>query len=238
MVKIILDSREASSNPKLKTSLEKLTDVDSLVIEELNVGDILVGNYLIERKSTPDLLTRNKDGSLHIFRQLDRLKMREKEGFQPILLIEGYYDKIWKFYPIRKQKMKESQVFGLINSIVLKYRIPVVKVDTKLQLTVWIKNLVKRAQDPTKTQLNTLRTTPQRNMSLEDHALYVLQGYPGVGPVKSRKLLEEFNSIEGLFRCLYCGLIESAMESRESLEDILGKKYAGKFREINSYQVG
>ena len=56
MITIILDSREASTNKGLKKSLQA---IDNIIYkeEELRVGDILVGNYLIERKSVKDILT-------------------------------------------------------------------------------------------------------------------------------------------------------------------------------------
>lgn len=214
---IILDSRESVSNSKLKKSLERL-DTD-FKIEQLSVGDILIGRYIIERKSTQDLLTRNKDGSLHIFQQIERLIEKRNEGLIPILLVEGLFFDAWKYRPVTKMSIIQAQLFGLLNSIQLfKYYIPVVKVDSHAQLMIWIKNLIKRAKDPSQAQLRTLRTHPRRELSMNDQALYQLQGHKGIGVNRSKKALKSFGNIINIYTI-------ANHTDMLVLEKIIGKNY-------------
>ena len=222
MITVRLDSREAISNKGLRKALEKINDITLETDKPLNVGDILVGKYLIERKSTTDILTRNKDGSLHIFDQLDRLVEQEAKGLIPIILINGSYINAWKYRGIGKQHLVRSQISGLLNTIEFKYGFRVFKFDDEQHVVNWIRNLIKRAKDPNKEQLRSLRTTPNRKMTMNEKALYILQGFKGIVPTKSRKLLKEYKSIENIF----------VSGSKERLASTIGEKYADEFYKL------
>ncbi len=241
MTSIILDSREASTNPKLERSLRNLKDIDSFKVEQLGAGDILVGTYLIERKTPKDLLTR-VDGALHIFPQLDKLVEKRNEGLIPILLIEGIISDAWQYRGIPKMKVIRAQISGLLNSIQLfKYHIPIFKWDTHTQTMSWIQNLAKNAQNPNKVQLKTLRTCPKRKMTMDEKALYLLQGIEGIGPKKSVKILEEFGSIDQLVWDISVwrddNIISISEEyNRKRLIKIIGEKYFNKFIAVMQHE--
>jgi len=235
-IKVILDSKEASTNKSLKRLIE---NIDGIIFEvkQLGVGDLLIGKYLIERKSVKDILTRYKDGSLHIFDQLDRLKIKESEGFIPIILVDGLYFNAWNKKPHNKQNQIRSQISGLENKIRFdkRYEFQVIKYDDERQVFNWIKNLINRAQNPNKQQLRSLRTTPQRIMSDDDKSLYILQGYKFIGPTKTKRLLNEFGSIDNIHYDLHYAHGSILEENKERFIKFAGKKALEEFLRVNKH---
>ena len=233
---IILDSKEASTNPKLKKSLLRLDD--DLKIESLGTGDVLVGKYLIERKTPKDLLTR-VDGALHIFTQLDRLIEKRNEGLIPILLVEGSFSDAWKYRHPNKMHVIQAQIFGLLNSIQLfKYHIPIVKMDTHAQTIMWIKNLIKRTKDPSQKQLKILRTHPRRELSMDDKALYLIQGFKKIGPKRSKEILEEFGSVGLLIWSLTRDDKWAVDIATKDLEKVIGKSATKEIKDVLYHGYG
>lgn len=98
---VIVDSREASSTPKIVKGLKELGA--KIRIEALPKGDYIVSDMCaIERKTVQDFvytLTRR-----YLFEQLFILKERYQN---PIILLEGYLPIIYKF-----SKIKPTSVWG------------------------------------------------------------------------------------------------------------------------------
>lgn len=232
MTSIILDSKEASTNPKLERSLRNLMNIDSFKVESLGTGDILVGTYIIERKTPKDLLTR-VEGRLHIFDQLDRLIERRNEGLIPILLVEGIISDAWEYRGIPKMKVIRAQIAELLNSIQLSKHIPIFKWDTHTQVISWIQNLAKTANDPNEVQLKTLKTHPRREMTMDEESLHKLQAFEGIGPKKSKRILEGFGSILNLiWRVRYSSELTVKQDAWVIFKKMVGKKTAIKFFDV------
>ena len=179
---IIVDSNEASENKKLVDSLKKVTEV---AVRPLEAGDyFIVGlggrQALIERKTVFDFLNSLKG---RLWEQLGRL--REFEG-EKALLLEGYLG----LY--RKRGWKEVSILALMDTIVHEWGIPIIPTpDIKATLTylVWKNKSLGEEKEFREYPLR-LRS---RDMTLEEQALYTLEGLCGHETAKA--LLRHFKTL-------------------------------------------
>ncbi len=231
MIKIIMDTQEFASNPQLAKRILNLKGDFAFEHKSLEVGDLLVGNFLIEIKKTTDILTKNDDGSFHIKSQLDRLLIKRKQGAEVSILIEGKYSDAWNNRPYSKKKMIQSQIDTLEHEILFKYGIPIKKVDDINGSVRWIRRLLKIAKKPDQSLLSALRITPSRKMSMNEKLLYMLQGVKTVGPAKSVKLAKEFGSLIGLSE-----RIDLIHDTTHVLTRLIGSKSAKELISVWKYE--
>jgi DNA excision repair protein ERCC-4 len=83
MIEITVDDRERSDH--LLTALQQ--SGIKILIKRLEIGDYLIDNLVIERKSLTDFCASIADGRL--FRQAARLAAISK---QPLIILEGAFD--------------------------------------------------------------------------------------------------------------------------------------------------
>jgi Fanconi anemia group M protein len=185
-------------------------------INKIPHGDYIVNNWItVERKTAKDFLVSII--SRRLFYQLTNLK---EHCDCPILLIEGDpYKTDFNF--------KHNAIKGALLSIQTIWYIPIIfscsKDDTRNILIMIGK------QDDSNTESLSLRGgyRPRKLMSKQ---LYVLQGFPRVGPVIAKRLIEHFKSIsqiinaptEELIRVEGLGMT-SAKEIREVLDTTVTK---------------
>lgn len=179
---IIVDSNEAAENRRLVDSLRRLAEV---AVRPLDAGDyFIVGRdgrqALVERKTVFDFLNSLKG---RLWEQLSRL--REFEG-ERVIILEGYLG----LY--RKRGWNEASILALMDTIVHEWGIPIIPTpDLKATLTylLWKNKSLGEEKEFREYPLR-LRS---RDMTLEEQALYTLEGLCGHETAKA--LLRHFKTL-------------------------------------------
>jgi Fanconi anemia group M protein len=165
----------------------------SFKFESLKVGDYLIGDSAIERKTLSDL--SSSIISKRIFRQLNELKQHPL----PILLIEENN---------KGHKLENNQIRGFILSVLTQYHIPIIFSQDEYETAEYLTLLAKKdASSPSSQRAKKIL------LSAEENIRYILEGFPGIGPQNSKKLIKKFGSIRNVINA-----------SSEELRSILGKK--------------
>jgi ERCC4-type nuclease len=197
--KVLIDYRE--KNSFVPSELIKL----DLNIEflPLKVGDYIIGQTTIERKTFQDFISSmiNK----RIFKQLEEIK----QSPQSLLIIEGYDLRL-----LEDSSLSPNALRGLILSITLKYQIPIIFTRNEEETAKYIQLIANKKEK--EIPLNFTK----RNLSKKEELQHIIEAFPNIGPVKAKKLLEKFQTLQNLFN-----------SSEKDLEKILGKK-AKEFKEI------
>jgi ERCC4-type nuclease len=196
-MKILIDFRE--KNSLVPSELIHLGC--EIEFQTLKVGDYLIGNTCIERKTISDFISSmiNK----HLFNQLIELKQYEKR----LLIIEGIKEK--ELYEDNSEGMNANAIRGMLLSISLE-SCPIILTKNSEDTAKFL-NLIRKREEssPKEVSLN----PKKRNLSFQEQKQYILESFPGVGPASAKKLLEKFKSLK-----------EIANASEEEIKEILGKK--------------
>lgn len=195
-IKILADYRE-------KNSLV-ISELISLNIfpefRELKVADFLVKDVAIERKTISDFVSSMINRRL--LRQLEELQQYEKK----ILIIEGIDEQ--ELYSDEPGGVNSNSIRGFLLSILLKYKVPIIFSKDYKDTAKFI-SVIANKKTNSKLSLNVSKKSFNKKEQLE----FVLEGFPGIGPTTSKKLLKKFKSLKNIFNA-----------SQEELEKILGKK--------------
>jgi Fanconi anemia group M protein len=168
--KIIIDFRE--KNSLLPSFLKKYFEIE---FKELKVGDYLIKDTIIERKSPEDFAQSiiNK----RLFKQLEEIKQYPNY----LLLIEGN--------PY-KNNLTENVVKGTILSITLNHKVPILITKNQEETSKYFYLISKKQKK--ETALN----PKKKNLTKSQQIQFVLEAFPGIGPKTSKKLLKKFKSIK------------------------------------------
>ncbi|RLC79765.1 MAG: hypothetical protein DRJ03_22930 [Chloroflexi bacterium] len=161
---------------------------------EVEVVSLPVGDYyvpgkenskgvIVERKTMTDLVNAIKEGRL--MNQMVRLK---ESGERAVLLLEGSFYEVEKF-----TKFPLNALVAAMRAIAVSWEIPVVGPLRKSLVAYFLENLARSVKG--KKKVFALRPSPPREWSLERKALYILEGFPGIGPLKAREVVEHFGSL-------------------------------------------
>jgi ERCC4-type nuclease len=202
--------REVKEKPKQKIFVdyrEKNSMVASELIHlgfevqflELKVGDYLINNIAIERKTVSDFISSmiNK----HLAKQLEELQQYENK----LLLIEGIEEH--ELYSDNSEGMNANAVRGFLLSILLKHKIPIIFTKNAEDTAKFINVLARKKE--TESSLNATK----KSFNKKEQIQFILEGFPGIGPKTAKKLLEKFKSMKNIFSA-----------SSEELNKIIGKK--------------
>ncbi|MBM3232268.1 hypothetical protein FJZ21_02735 [Candidatus Pacearchaeota archaeon] len=171
--KIIADNRE--KNSLVISELTKLNH--NVKFEQLEIGDYLINNIAIERKTKSDLASSiiNK----RIFNQLENIN-KYKENL--LIIEEDHSGTI----------IHENAINGFILSTVLKSKIPIIFSRNPKETAKYISILANK-----KEKEQSLRQS--RNLlSKEEQIQFILEGFPKIGPVKAKELLKEFKTLKNI----------------------------------------
>ena len=173
---IIIDDREPSyiSN--------KLPDAK---IERLEIGDYIIGNMIIERKSSSDFISSILDGRL--FRQLNNMQDLE---FKPVLAIIG---NIWRPFADSKMNYGSQMVFGVFKSIILDFNTPIIQFDAENDFVSFLKKCDEENKDKRQ-----LRLPHRKGKTLQEQKVFALSNIEGVSVKKAELLLNNFGSLKGV----------------------------------------
>jgi DNA excision repair protein ERCC-4 len=152
---------------RLPRALEQC-DVFRLETRRLAAGDYLLdGSLLIERKTLPDFVSSIEDG--RIFSQALRLA---EANLPAALILEG------RGRDLSGCRMRWEAIQGALVTVALFIGIPVLR--------------SRSPADTVRTLLYTARQRPKNKRALQNH---ILQGFPGIGPERARRLLDHFGSV-------------------------------------------
>ena len=179
---ILVDNREARSQvPRL---LKKSENV-KIQLVNLPEGDYKVSNEcVIERKTMHDFVESIIDGRL-----FDQIGNKLSTYRKPILILEGQETDI-------KINIAPSAIKGAIATIVLNYKMPVLRTITESETVDMIIAFAKREQKSAKNKpsLHTISKT----FPMKEIQRFILASIPGVNRTKADQLLEEFKTIQNL----------------------------------------
>lgn len=188
---IIIDHRE--KNSLVPSFLVK--QGFQIQFQQLEVGDYLINNFLIERKSIGDLQSSiiNK----RIFQQIQQLN---SQSYQPLLIIElttGF-----------EAIIHENALRGFFLSLSQENKIPYLFTKDEKDTSIYLSLLAKRNSN----KEISLRPS-MKFKTKEERMQFILEGFPGIGPKTAKKLIEKFKTLKAVFNA-----------SESELQNILGKR--------------
>ena len=179
-VPIIIDSREKQS---LIFSYLVQKNANTK-FETLEIGDYLIGDIAIERKTFSDFQSSiiNK----RLMTQLIELKKYKKN----LLIIENFS------YNYSDAIIHENAIRGMILSSLIDFEIPIMFTENEEDTANTLIVLAKRFERPkTETSLRYKKS----EMTSEEQKQFILEGFPGIGPVTSKNLLQKHKTLQKIF---------------------------------------
>jgi len=177
---IIVDSREASTAPKIVKGLKELGA--EIEIEVLQKGDYIVSDLCaIERKTVHDFvytLTRR-----YLFEQLFRLKDVYPK---PVILIEGYLPIIYKF-----SKIQPASVWGAMFALI-KQGIHMVHTTTRKETIDFLYTAAKQEQIVDK-RIPIVHPVKKLE-TLTEAQIFFIASLPNIGREKAASLLKSYQT--------------------------------------------
>jgi len=167
-------------------------------IKSLKIGDYLIGNTIIERKTTNDFISSmiNK----RLIQQLQQMKKYK----QQLLIIEGDLNLM-----NNKTKINSNAIRGFILSILTNYQTQIIFTQNYEDTSNYLITLTKRQQKP-KTEISFHNRIPKNK---QEQKQYILEAFPNIGPIKAKQLLKKFKTIKNTINA-----------KEQKLEKILRKK--------------
>jgi ERCC4-type nuclease len=197
---IIVDTREKQSQ-LVPFLLEKKFKIEYKI---LPIADYLINGIAIERKTISDL--KSSIINKRIFQQLLELKQYP----QHFLLIEGNPTELYS------PPLHENATRGFLLAVALEYQTPLIFTHSPIDTAKYFQVLAKRKP-------NNISLRPTKILkSKKEQALFILEGFPKVGPTKAKSLIKKFNSLNKIFQA-----------PLQDLQSILGKNAQDFFSLIN-----
>jgi DNA excision repair protein ERCC-4 len=190
-----------------KRLVEKLQEAGDTQInrERLVIGDYRLNELVVMRITLPNLVSSIKNRRLF----LQAGKLRNLDG-PAVIIIEG------TVRDLQRSKIKRGSIQGALITLMLHFNIPVLRSISPEESAFLMLTAAR--------QLERKRTSVKRNdngrfrlKGADVSQLHLLQGIPGIGPHRAKKLLKRFGSLYNLFQA-----------SSEELSEIpgIGNKYS------------
>ena len=181
-IRIVVDDREARSG--MPDRLRCLDGV-SVEVRRLALGDYILDDLLlVERKTLLDLTESIKDGRL--FSQARRLAEAPMQG---LIILEG------RAGSLTASRMRREAIQGALITVTVFLGIPLLRsLDPQetLRLMFYIAYQGRAIAD------GGLPRKGKRPRGRLPTQLYILQGLPGIGPGRARRLLNAFGTVEAV----------------------------------------
>jgi DNA excision repair protein ERCC-4 len=178
-----------------------------LRVERLSVGDYLVDERLLfERKTLVDLVASIKDGRL--FAQALRLAASPTRG---ALILEG------RSQDLAATRMRREAIQGAMVTLTLFLGIPVLRSMGPEETAGLMLYAARQARAYAGGALARKGRRPRGKRRVQSH---ILQGLPGVGPERARRLLDRFGSVEAVISAPTEALTSVPGVGRETAEAI------------------
>ena len=195
---IIVDHRE--KNSLVITELISLGA--KIEWKQLQVADYIIGDIAIERKTGTDFISSMI--TKRIFSQIEDLKQYDRS----LIMVESYQD-----IDLTESKLSENAIRGLILSLTLDHKIPIIFTKDPKETAIFISLLARRKKSE-------ISLRSKLKMPDNQRLQFILEGFPLIGPKTAKKLLEKYETIKNIINA-----------PKEEMKSLLGKK-ADKFLEL------
>lgn len=202
--KIIADIHEKDS--MILAELKSNEDIE-LEITSLKIGDYLIGNTIIERKTIGDFISSMLNRRL--IEQLNQMQQYNRR----LVIIEG---KIKDLY----ESINPNSIRGFILSIINNYNTNIIFTKDYEDTSQYLIILAKQQLKP-KSKISLHSRIPK---TIKEQKQYILEAFPNIGPRKAELLLKKFKNLNNVFNA-----------SEEELKDVL-KNQSKNFKEILNNQ--
>ena len=179
-IPIIVDTREKQS----MISANLIEQKANIKYEKLDIGDYLVGDTIIERKTFSDFVGSMIDKRL--FSQLHEIRKYPKY----FLIIEGFY------YNYNDFNVHKNAIKGMLLSVATEFQTPIIFTEDEKDTANFLILMAKKYENP-KTE-NSLRQNKTAK-TIEEQKQFILEGFPGIGPTIAKKLLKKFRTLKNIF---------------------------------------
>lgn len=197
--KIIADNREKNS---LVIS-ELVNQGNKVIFEQLEIGDYLINNTAIERKTKSDLINSIIDK--RIFSQLENIK---KYSNYILIIEENNF----------QSTINENIVRGFTLSTIIKSKVPIIFTKDEKDTAKYLSILANKKEKSTPS------IRQSRNfLSSEKQIQFILEGFPNIGPVKAKELIKEFKSIKNICNASKEQLENILGKQSEQFYDLINK---------------
>ncbi len=200
---IFADSREQASN--IQKELFSHSDV-KLITKALDIGDyVLSKDVCVERKTVEDFVNSMIDGRL--FTQMNNLRQNYSK---PLVILEGNTTELFTIRNIHK-----NSILGALTSIALDYQVPLLNSKNSTETADMLYVIAKREQKIFSKEVRI--RVGRKGLTLSEQQRFIVEGFPSVGPLLAKSLLEKFGSIKNI--------VDASEKELQELEN-LGKKKA------------
>ena len=174
------DDRETSSNIP---ALLKESQLFEIAVSRLEIGDYVIGELVIERKTGQDLERSLADGRL--FKQLALMK---RSFFKRLLIIEG---------SLANAAISIQALRGLLTKISVGFQIPIISSANPAETALYIERAAVQLYG---FGSSSYCIRPHKNPSAElrFQQLFLLVGLPGIGIKRAEQLLKHFGSVKAV----------------------------------------
>ncbi|MEK6817321.1 MAG: ERCC4 domain-containing protein [Nanoarchaeota archaeon] len=206
-IKIIIDYREKNSLVASYLIKENF----NIEFKELKIGDYIVKDTIIERKTIPDFISSMINGRL--LRQLEELKQFENK----LLIIEGISKQ--DIYSDEAGGVNANAIRGFLLSIALKHKIPLMFTKDSEDSAKFMAVLSRKKSKEIK--LNAGKKTLDKKEQLQ----FIIESFPGIGPKKSKELLKKFSSIQNIINAPLENLEKILGKNAKNFIELIGRRY-------------
>ena len=177
-------------------------------VKRLEIGDFVIGDVCIERKTVSDFVNSIIDRRL--FNQIRNMKeMYERQ----IMVVEGQED----IYSQRN--VHPNAIRGAIASIALDFNISMIRTVDANETADMLISIDRRLSKEGKE----IELHKKKPISDEEEQEYIISSLPGVGTLLAKNLLREFKNVKNIF---------NASEKELMKVEGIGKEKAKKIYEI------
>jgi ERCC4-related helicase len=200
---IFVDDREKGSS-----IVKELVNLNiDLRINRLNVGDYVLSQRVgIEFKTIPDFVDSIIDGRL-----ISQVKELKEYFFRPLIIVQGTED----IYSLRK--IHPNAINGMLAAITINFGVPILFTRNPKETAMLLSVIASREQDEIGRNFTSHRD--KKLSSVKEIQEYIVSSFPGIGPIISRPLLEQFGSIKNIVNAS-----EIELKNIESIGEIKAKK--------------
>jgi len=178
---IIADIHEKDS--MILAELKSNQDIN-LKIKSLKIGDYLIGNIIIERKTISDFT--NSMINKRLIQQLSQMQKYKNK----LLIIEGEILSL-----LEEENIHPNSIRGFILSIITNYETNIIFTKDYQDTAQYLITLAKQQSKPI-TKISFHSRIPKTK---SEQKSYILEAFPKIGPKKAELLLKKFKTLKNVF---------------------------------------